>query len=61
MQDKNPLVRVPPETRKKLEHIKTLRRWNLGVVVDEAVNRFAEVEGIKFPASVGTRRPKVPA
>lgn len=57
----SPIVRLLPETREKLERIAELRRWKLGVVVDEAIKRYIEVEGITFPQVNGNRRRKASA
>lgn len=59
---KSPIVRLLPGTREKLERIADVRRWKLNVVIDAAVDKFAESEGISIhPQPDKSRRRKVSA
>lgn len=39
-----PSLRIKPETRAKFEHVKKVKRWNLAVVADEAIDALLRTD-----------------
>jgi hypothetical protein len=54
--EKNPVVRLLPGTRKKLDRIAESRRWKINVTIDALADWFLEQDSISEPDPVSPRR-----